>query len=30
MILMQIFPFYDDVAINTLREFEHLVYAGLT
>ena len=30
VILMQIFPFYDDVAINTLREFEHRVYAGLT
>jgi CubicO group peptidase (beta-lactamase class C family) len=30
VIFMQIFPFYDDVAIATLRGFEQRVYAGLS
>lgn len=30
VLMMQIFPFYDDVAIATLRGFEQRVYAALT
>jgi CubicO group peptidase (beta-lactamase class C family) len=29
VLLLQMFPFYDDVAISTLRDFEQRVYAGL-